>query len=50
MVALLFVLTWLIERRFWVRAAAFSVGVTILAYILFSSLLKTPLPRGLVGF
>ena len=31
-------------------SAAFSIGVTVLAYTLFGMLLKTPLPRGIMGF
>jgi hypothetical protein len=50
MASMLFVLTWLVERKPLLPAAAFSIGVTVLAYLLFSSLLKTPLPRGLIGF
>ena len=48
--ALLFVLTFLVERRPFPVAAAFSIGVTALAYTLFGLLLKTPLPRGIMGF
>ena len=48
--ALLFILTFLVERRPFPIAAAFSIGVTALAYTLFGMLLKTPLPHGLVGF
>ena len=48
--ALLFVLTFLVERRPFLVAAAFSIGVTALAYTLFGLLLKTPLPRGIMGF
>ena len=33
-----------------VRAAAFSVGVTVFAYVLFATLLKSPLPPGPFGF
>ena len=47
---LLFVLTFLVERRPFPVAAAFSIGVTALAYTLFGLLLKTPLPRGILGF
>lgn len=47
---LLFVLTFLVERRPFLPVAAFSIGVTALAYALFSLLLKTPLPRGMMGF
>ena len=48
--ALLFVLTFVVERRPLLVAAAFSIGVTALAYTLFGLLLKTPLPRGIMGF
>jgi putative tricarboxylic transport membrane protein len=47
---LLFILLFAIERRPIVPAAAFSLGVTVFAYLLFSTLLKSPLPRGLIGF
>ena len=50
MSALLFVLTFVVERKPLLPAAAFSIGVTAFAYVLFSMLLKSPLPRGLVGF
>ena len=50
MSALLFALTFLVERRPFLPAAAFSIGVTLFTYALFSLLLKTPLPRGLLGF
>lgn len=48
--ALLFVLTFVVERRPLLVAAGFSIGVTALAYTLFGLLLKTPLPRGVMGF
>jgi len=41
---LLFVLLYLIERRSIWRALAVSLGVTMAAYLLFSTLLKSPLP------
>ncbi len=41
---LLFVLLYLVERQSIVRAAAVSVGVTVGAYVLFNTLLKSPLP------
>ena len=47
---LLFVLTFLVERRPFLVSAAFGIGVTVLAYTLFGLLLKTPLPRGIMGF
>jgi hypothetical protein len=47
---LLFCLLFAVERRPLLPAAAFSVGVTVFAYVLFATLLKSPLPRGLIGF
>lgn len=47
---LLFGLTFAIERRPLLRSLLFSVGVTLSAYILFDWLLKSPLPRGIIGF
>lgn len=47
---LLFGLTFAIERRHVLRALAFSIGVALFAYILFGWLLKSPLPRGVIGF
>ncbi len=41
---LLFVLLYFIERRRFWRSAAVSVGVTAASYLLFSKLLKSPLP------
>jgi len=50
MAALLFGLTFVVERKPLLTAAAFSVGVTTFAYVLFNTLLKSPLPRGILGF
>ena len=50
MTALLFALTFIVERKPLLPAAAFSAGVTVFAYVLFSTFLKSPLPRGIVGF
>jgi hypothetical protein len=44
---LLFVLTFLVERKPFVIALAFSGGATLLAYLVFGTLLNAPLPRGL---
>jgi hypothetical protein len=41
---LLFGLTAVVERRNILAAAAFSIGVTAATWLLFSTLLKTPLP------
>ena len=46
----LFFLTFVVERRPLLPAAAFSIGATVLAYAVFGLLLKTPLPRGIIGF
>jgi len=46
---LLFVLVYFIERRTIWRAAAVSIGVTLAAYVLFSTLLKSPLPPFALG-
>jgi hypothetical protein len=47
---LLFSLVFLAERRPILAAAAFALGMTTLAYLLFAYLLKTPLPRGPIDF
>jgi Tripartite tricarboxylate transporter TctB family len=46
MMLLLFVLLFPVERRNILYAAAFSIGATLLAYVLFGLALKAPLPRG----
>ena len=50
MALMLFVLLAAIERRPLFPAAAFSVGVTLAAYVLFEKLLNSPLPRGVLAF
>jgi hypothetical protein len=47
MALLLFALTYAVERKPLLNSALFSVGVTGIAYLVFSTLLKSPLPRGL---
>jgi hypothetical protein len=47
---MLFGLLFMMERKHILRAAIFSIGVSGFAYILFGTLLKSPLPRGLIGF
>jgi hypothetical protein len=47
---MLFALTFLVERKPFLLALVFSVGVSAGTYVLFSQLLKTPLPRGILGF
>jgi hypothetical protein len=43
---LLFVLTFVVERKPFINALAFSAGATLLAYLVFGTLLNAPLPRG----
>ena len=50
MAALLFTLTFIVERRPILSAAAFSAGVTLVAYVLFGTVLKSPLPQGMLWF
>jgi hypothetical protein len=47
---MLFGLTAAIERKPLLRALAFSVGTALFTYFLFSSLLKSPMPPGPIGF
>jgi hypothetical protein len=47
---LLFGLTAAVERRPLLPSIAFSIGTALLAFFLFNSLLKSPLPRGPFGF
>jgi putative tricarboxylic transport membrane protein len=54
MAALVFALLVVVERRNAprevLRAAAYSIGLTLFAYWLFGHALKSPLERGLLGF
>jgi putative tricarboxylic transport membrane protein len=50
MALMLFALTFAAERRHPLAAAAFSIGVVALTYLLFTVALKSPLERGLLGF
>jgi hypothetical protein len=50
MTLLMFVLLVPVERQNILYAAAYSVGVTVIAYVLFAVALKAPLPRGLIGW
>lgn len=50
MTLLLFCLLFVVERRNVVASAVFSIGVSVSAYLLFSHLLKSPLPAGLIGY
>jgi len=47
---LIFSLLVVVERRNLVRAAAYSIGLTVFAYWLFGIALKSPLERGLLWF
>jgi hypothetical protein len=46
---LLLTLTAAVERRPLIPALVFSVGTALVAFLLFSSFLKSPLPRGPFG-
>ncbi len=46
---LLFTLIFLVERRPLLPSLAFSIGATAAVYALFTMVLRTPLPRGLLG-
>jgi hypothetical protein len=50
MALMLFGLLVAVERQSLIRAALFSIGVPVGADLLFGTLLKSPLPRGLLGF
>jgi hypothetical protein len=47
---MLFLLVYAVERQPLLPALAFSLGTTMLAYTLFTLVLRTGLPRGLWGF
>ncbi len=50
MTLLVFALLVVVERRGWLSAALYSVGLTLLAYWLFDKLLRSPLEPGLLSF
>ena len=50
MAMLLFALIAGVERRNVLYAAAYSIGVVALSYLLFAVALKTPLEHGTIGF
>jgi Tripartite tricarboxylate transporter TctB family len=50
MTLLLFSVLLAIEKRSVVSAVVFSIGVSVFAYILFGTLLKSTLPQGPFGF
>ena len=47
---LVFALLVVVERRNVLRAAAYSIGLTLFAYWLFGKALKSPLERGMLWF
>jgi len=47
---LIFALLTVIERRRFLPAAAYSIGVVTVTYVLFVYVLKTPLNTGPFGF
>src|SRR5262249_28725971 len=50
MALMMFAFLVVIERRNPVRAALYSVTVTLVAYVVFDKALKAPLPQGPFGF
>jgi len=50
MAALVFALLVIVERRNALIAAAYGLGLTVFAYWLFGTVLKSPLERGLLWF
>ena len=50
MAALVFALLVIVERRNALIAAAYSIGLTVFAYWLFGTVLRSPLERGLLWF
>ena len=50
MTALIFVLLVFVERKNVLGSAALSLGIVVIAYLLFGTLLKSPLPQGFMWF
>jgi hypothetical protein len=50
MLAALFFLVWLMERRSLLAAAVFALALSFGSFYLFDTLLRVPLPRGPLGF
>jgi Tripartite tricarboxylate transporter TctB family len=50
MSVMLFCLLFVIEKKPLLVSAAFSIGVTGLAWVLFGTFLKSPLPTGILGY
>ncbi len=47
---LVFTLLAVVERKNLVRAAAYGIGLTMIAWWVFGTALKSPLERGILGF
>ena len=47
---LVFALLVIVERKNLVRAAAYSIGLTMMAWWVFGTALKSPLETGILGF
>jgi len=47
---LVFALLMVVERKDLLRAAAYSVGLTMIAWWVFGTALKSPLEKGILGF
>ncbi len=50
MTLLVFTLLTVVERRNPLRAAAYAIGLTVVAWWVFGKALKAPLERGILGF
>ena len=50
MTLLVFTLLMVIERKNVFRAAAYSIGLTMMAWWVFGTALKSPLETGILGF
>lgn len=50
MALLVFALLVIVERKSWLRAAAYAIALTLFAYWLFGKALKSPLERGILWF
>ena len=50
MTLLVFTLLMVVERKNILRAAAYSIGLTMIAWWVFGTALKSPLETGILGF
>jgi hypothetical protein len=50
MTLLVFTLLMVVERQNLVRAGAYSIGLTVIAWWVFGTALKSPLEKGILGF